>query len=465
MDNTTRSLLEQEDSLTTTGLKTASLLLFMLVGTFSNGRVLYTVLVVDVIRPPLNRFVASLSFADLASCLLLIPFALVSLASGKWIFGQVFCALHVTLGNYFAQVACLNVGAMVYERYQAIYRKRFPSLSRKNTNILLCFAWLCPIPPSAVMLSHQFDYNAYTGMCFLAPQHWNAINIATEIAIAAFVVLFVTFSFRKILSLILPLRRRVSPGLLSNEEKLTMAAHVHSAWTLLTFILVYVILVAPIFIAGIVNNKSLYPGKSLIPDKVVCVFLWLYWLQCSIKPFVYVMRSNKCTRCLFCGFCVTGLEGEKLTSCFGRQHSRVYKANGDLFENNRGSCAGLPVSPDKDDGFLDLFRTMPISSPVRSVPEHARSADDATSQSRQDRSICFGNIIQNSVFIEDLESHTSECEEERNSCREISGNNGTTTIHNNVCQEAVELDIVEGMLDEALKAQQKVWARSTSRIW
>ena len=79
--------MEQEDSLTTTGLKTASLLLFMLVGTFSNGRVIYTVLVVDVIRPALNHFVASLSFADLASCLLLIPFVLVSLASGEWIFG------------------------------------------------------------------------------------------------------------------------------------------------------------------------------------------------------------------------------------------------------------------------------------------------------------------------------------------------------------------------------------------
>ena len=465
MNNTTQSSFEQEDSLTSTGLKGASLLLFILVGAFTNGRVIYNVLVVDVIRPVLNRFIASLSFADLASCLIVMPFAFVSLVSGEWLFGHIFCAIHATLSQYFAQVTCLSVGAMVYERYQAIYRKRFPSLSSKQTTILLCFAWIFPIPLSASMLRHQFAYIEYAGMCSLVTDHWNAVNIATEIAFGALSIFLVVFMFWRILSLVLPIRRRVSPGLLSNEEKLAMAAHVQSAWTLMVFVFIYVILVTPIFIVNIVNNQSLLPGKTVIGDDVVCAFLWLYWLQCAIKPFIYVLRSDRCTNCLCCRCCGPGKENENTTSCFRRRRSRVYKVSGDILENTLPSSGGVPVFPRQGDAFFDNFRIsielVPVTNRARRVPEQGRTADEGTGQPIQDQHDCIENISRHSVFIVDLESHISEDEEELNSSKEAPGSNETGAIPADVCQGAVELEVIERMLDEALKAQQREWTINT----
>ena len=422
MNNTTQSPFEQEDSLTTTGLKAASLLLFILVGAFTNGRVIYTVLVVDVIRPVLNRLIASLSFADLANCLIIMPFAFVSLVSGEWLFhcGQLFCAIHGTLSRYFAQVTCLSVGAMVYERYQAIYRKRFPSLSSKQTTILLCFAWIFPIPLSASMFRHQFAYKEYAGMCSLVTGHWNAVNIATKTAFAVFCYLLALFSLWKILSLVLPIRRRVSPGLLSNEEKLAMAAHVQSAWTLMVFVFIYVILFTPIFIETILNNQS-YDATS--------AFLWLYWLQCAIKPFIYVLRSDNCTSCLCCRCCGPGRENENTTSCFGRRRSRVYKVSEDILENTLPSNRRLPVFPRQDDEFFDFrisIELVPVTNPARSVPEQGRTADEGTGQPIEDHPVRTEYIVQHSVFIEDLESHISgEGHEELNSSQEAPGSNDT----------------------------------------
>ena len=384
-----------------------------------------------------------------------MPFVFVSLVSGEWLFGQIFCVIHATLSQYFAQVTCLSVCAMVYERYQAISRKRFPRLSSKQTTILLCFAWIFPIPLSASMLRHQFAYTEYAGMCSLVTDHWNAVNIATEIANAGLSCFLVVFSFWRILSVVLPIRRRVSPGLLSNEEKLAMAAHVQSAWTLMVFVFVYVILVTPIFIVGIVNNQSLHPGKKVIGDDVVCAFLWLYWLQCAIKPFIYVLRSDRCTNCLCCRCCGPGKENENMNSCFRRRRSRVYKVSGDTLENTLPSSGGLPVFPRQGDAFFDHFRIsielVPVTNPARRVPEQGRTADEGTGQPIQDHHDCTENISQQSIFIVDLESHISEDEEELNSSKEAPGSNETGAIPADVCHGSVELEVIESTLDEALR--------------
>ena len=86
-------------------VKAASLLFFIAVGAYSNGRVVHTVLLGNVRRPVSNLFVASLSIADLASCLIVMPFVSVSLLLGEWVFGSIFCSAHTMLSTYFANVS------------------------------------------------------------------------------------------------------------------------------------------------------------------------------------------------------------------------------------------------------------------------------------------------------------------------------------------------------------------------
>ena len=500
----------QDSGLYSVVVKAASLLFFIVVGVYSNGRVIDTVLLGDVHRPVLNCFIASLSIADLASCLIVMPFVFASLVCGEWVFGRIFCTIHTMLSTYFANVAFLSVGAMLYERYQAIYRRRFPSLSKRQVTVLLFSVWIFPIPFTAPMLREEFTYAEYAGLCFInAAEHWNAASII-EFLVKAVGVLIILFSFWKVFTFLLSLRRRVSPGLLSNEEKLTMAAFVHSAWTLIMFTVIYLILNAPIVIALIVNQQRRHAGKDAIPNKLACVFLWMYWLQCATKPIIYVLRSPRCMNSQ-CRRYHDETTNESTTNCFSRNRSHVYEVREDSFENTVSftSNGRFPSLPRISNEFLDLWqisgelvpvtnaawegvtnvaRSVPdqgetageglandtrsvldqgetagegVTNDARSVPEQGRTTGESTAQPMQDHSACTENVVEHSfVIIEDLESDIHESEDEANSCQDKvpdSGSNKASPIPHDVCYNAAELDDIEHMFDEALKAQQKGW--------
>ncbi|KAJ7353868.1 hypothetical protein OS493_031847 [Desmophyllum pertusum] len=94
---------------------------------------------------------------------------------------------------YFGQVAGLSIGAMVYDRYQAIYRKRFPSLSKKQISIFLCIIWILPIPFIVPMFRQEFTYVESAGVCTNAAYDLEEWNIVSIVKTSSFQVL-VSFS-------------------------------------------------------------------------------------------------------------------------------------------------------------------------------------------------------------------------------------------------------------------------------
>ena len=472
MSHTTQSSFEQDNDMSSVVVKAALLLLFIVIGAYSNGRVIHTVLLGYMRRPVLNFFVASLSIADLASCLIVMPFVFVSLLFGEWVFGSVFYSIHTILSIYLANVAFLSVGAMVYERYRAIYQRRFPSLSKRQAAALLFCTWIFPIPFTAPMLREEFTYAEYAGLCFLnTAEHWTAAGII-KFLVKAVGVLIIMFAFLKILTFFLSLRRRVSPGLLSNEEKLTRGAFVHSGWTVILFAVIYLALNAPIVTVLIVNTQRRDARKDAIPAKLTSVFLWVYWLQCATKPIIYVLRSPRCINCQ-CRRYDAENENE---SCFSRERSGVYKAReentvpyipnavrsvidqgqmpGDSVTNasrsvrDRAETAGEGLANDTQ-SVLDQRKS--VSNDSRNVPKQGRTTGESATQPMQDQSVCTENVVEHSfLVIEDLESE--------NSCQDgVPDNdiNRASPILYDVCHNAVELDDIEHMFDEALKAQQK----------
>lgn len=469
MNETTQSSFEQGSSSTSVGFKAASLFIFIIVGVYSNGRVIHAVLLSDVLRPVLNLFVASLSFADLASCLIVMPFVFVSLVSGEWIFGNIFCTVHSILCTYFANVAFLSVSVMVYERYQAIYRRRFPSLSNRKIAILLCFIWSFPIPFHAAMFRQEFAYAEHFGICYNAATRWNAASIINLVVKPAALIV-ILFSFWKIFAFLLSLRRRVSPGLLSNEEKLTLAAFVHSAVTSIVFVLTYLIMNAPIVIILVVKRQKRHAAKNATPHELVSAFLWMYWFQCATKPIIYILRSQRCTSCLCQSHCTEALN-ENTSCCFRRGRSHAYEVREESSENGRSRITSgrLPALPGINDEFLDLWRIsvelVPEPSVARSLPERSRTAgesatNDARSFPEQSRTAEESAPAENSIiFCEYLESYSDEssCQDEASE----GGNFKASPIPEDVCNDALELEDIERMFDEAIQSQQREWERNS----
>ena len=158
---------------------------------------------------------------------------------------------------------------MVYERYRTIYRRHFPSLSKRQDAALLFFIWIFPIPVTAPMLREEFTYAEYVSK---PAEQMTAAGII-KFLVKAVGVLTIMFSYWKTSTFLLSLRHRVSPGLLSHEEKLTIVAFIHSAWTLIVFIVMYLGLNAPMVITcSLSTRKEERVGKTLFQTHLLLYF-------------------------------------------------------------------------------------------------------------------------------------------------------------------------------------------------
>lgn len=204
---------------------------------------------------------------------------------------------------------------------------------------------------------------------------------------------------------LLPLRRRVSPGLLSNEEKLTVAAHLRSVWTTIIFVLMYIRLVLPIHVARLVNQQRKRAGKDEIRDDVLCVLLWLYWLQCAIKPLVYVVRSERFT-CRLC-HCLYGIRNGSTSRVFGRRKiASVYQVR-EIDSSDETAGRFTRQTPGK---FLEL-RQIPINQPT-----DPPTSQNVSQEIRHCPAPTDGTGDDSVVIIEDLEieSYIDDSEKELN---------------------------------------------------
>lgn len=183
------------------------------------------------------------------------------------------------------------------------------------------------------------------------------------------------------------------------------------------------------------------------------------------------------------------MTNESTTSCFSRDRSHVYEVRDDSLENTISfiSSGRFPSLPHTSE-FLD-FRQIStelvpvtnaarsvldqgetagegVTNDARSVPEQGRTTGESAGQPIEDHSVCTENVVEHSfVIIEDLESDIQGGEDEANSCQDEvpdSGINKASPILHDVCHNAMELDDIEHMFDEALKAQQKGWASTSS---
>ncbi|XP_071831366.1 probable G-protein coupled receptor 19 [Apostichopus japonicus] len=105
------------------------------------------VLVVTVIKrsrrlqSTTNFFVVSLAFSDITTCVFCIPYALVSTATRKWIFGSFMCQFSrflqvATLASVVAVILCISVDRF----YTIIYPLSF-KITRSKTKRLIIASW------------------------------------------------------------------------------------------------------------------------------------------------------------------------------------------------------------------------------------------------------------------------------------------------------------------------------------
>ena len=468
------------DSLACVVLKAVSLLLFIFVGAYGNGGVVYGVLVKDVQRPVLNLCIASLSVADFLICVALMPFAFSSLVSGGWILDHTSCVVHNILVVYLGQVAALNITCICLERYRAISRKIFPSFSPLQVFFLLSVNWILPIPFVVPRFRQNVVYFESTGMCFnsytLNTDERNAVFIVHAVFNVCIIVL-ILFSFWKIFGVLRYLKIRVSPGVLSNEEKLTVAAHVQSARTSISLVLFYMFLALPLYIVLAVDHRRRYAGYSGISETIRCTFLWFYWLQCAAKPIVYALKSERPIEGPFS--CVRVACVKMLPTCsFGRgNRSRVYEVREADHPSHNRAQQSVRNPRSRHEEFRDISPFSPgggfglDSSPMtawRSISDDIGvvTEDGGSQTSFPGVVLRFGCTRKKRAFAawSEPEIPPDKGDVIPNSKPEATTLQQEHTENNSeICEDPNGHDSIEHIFNEAIDAQERRWAEKTQR--
>ena len=127
----------------------------------------------------------------------------------------------------------------------------------------------------APMGRHHLFYSRPAAICldtYQKDKNWGKVFFAKNTIEAALGLFLALFSFWKILAYLLPIRVQVSPGLMSNEEKVTVA----SAWTTIIFVFIYTILALPLHVVRTIDVHWKINGEFGVDDNIISAFLWFY---------------------------------------------------------------------------------------------------------------------------------------------------------------------------------------------
>ena len=98
-----------------------------------------------------NYFIISLAVADLTVAVFVMPFHVVSYASGQWMFGEVFCNMWLTFDILACTASILNLCAIATDRYYAIHDPLNYAMKRTSKRVLISISvvWIVSLIISA----------------------------------------------------------------------------------------------------------------------------------------------------------------------------------------------------------------------------------------------------------------------------------------------------------------------------
>lgn len=268
----------------------------------------------SAMRSAINILLASLAFADMMLAILNMPFALVTVMTTKWIFGEVFCRVSAMLFWFFVMEGVAILLIISIDRFLIIVQKQ-DKLSPQRAKVLIVVTW---------GLSFIFSFPLAVGSPPLqipprAPQC--VFGYSTESGYQAYVLIlllvffFIPFmvmlyTFMGILNTIrhnairihshpdsICLSQASKLGLLSLQRpfqmNIDMSFKTRAFATILILFSVFTVCWAPFTAYSLVTtfNYGFYHKDSFF--QISTWFLWLCYLKSALNPLIYYWRIKK----------------------------------------------------------------------------------------------------------------------------------------------------------------------------
>lgn len=292
----------------------AVMVVILLVALLGNVVVCLMVYQRSAMRSAINILLASLAFADMMLAVFNMPFALVTVVTTSWIFGDVFCRLSAMLFWFFVMEGVAILLIISIDRFLIIVQKQ-DKLSPQRAKVLIALTWalsfifsfplavgspLLQSPPRAPQC--VFGYSAEPGY------HAYVLILMLAFFFVPFMVML--YTFLGILNTIrhnairihsrsdsMCLSQASKLGLLSLQRpfqiNIDMSFKTRAFATILILFSVSTVCWGPFTAYSLVStfSQGFYTRDSYF--QVSTWLLWLCYLKSALNPLIYYWRIKK----------------------------------------------------------------------------------------------------------------------------------------------------------------------------
>lgn len=282
--------------------KIIPLALVTLASIVGNSIVIHAVYADVRMQTATNILIVSQSIVDLGTSVLVIPFALISVAYDGWIFGDRFCAANGFFNLYFTQITVLQLIIIAFDRYLVIVKPSYRAIDVKDAMKLTGLAWCVSFIgsfPWLPLLINRVKVVYFPGFYVCAQRFAQPIGGPELFSVAVTIVVFavlplvlIFYSYYHINKVIHLNKHRVSPVSLSNAQKLAIDVYAKSASTSKFVIGTSLVQVFPACFTLLLDGLQVGP----IPYDFETAVKWIMWCHCLVKPIIYAAKSRMWAR-------------------------------------------------------------------------------------------------------------------------------------------------------------------------
>ncbi|KAG8444749.1 hypothetical protein GDO86_009790 [Hymenochirus boettgeri] len=265
-------------------------------------------------RSAINILLASLAFADLLLSVLNMPFALVTIITTEWIFGDVFCRVSAMFFWLFVMEGVAILLIISIDRFLIIVQKQ-DKLNPYRAKILIVISWatsFCVAFPLAVGSPHlQVPSRAPQCVFGYTTNSGYKAYVILVVLIFFFIPFFVMlYSFMGILNTVrhnavrihshpdsICLSQASKLGLMSLQRPFQMNIDIsfktRAFTTILVLFVVFIFCWAPFTTYSLVAtfNNDFYNKHNFF--EISTWLLWLCYLKSALNPIIYYWRIKK----------------------------------------------------------------------------------------------------------------------------------------------------------------------------
>ena len=264
---------------------------------FGNFLTCYAVYRNHRLRTLTNMFVIALGVSDILMSILCIPFTVVTLFHGRWMFSESFCQFHGFGVLTFEMVSLQTMGLIAISRYFCVVKpEKYAVLFKKQRALLYiavvwCVALVGSVPPFLSKIS-RFQFQPGKSMCLCTFESNIAYTVFIDCVYVAAPSIIITICYAKVFCTVSKYNR-----LLSNANGLqqlrTNAKEAIVTKTLAAVMVGFTCCWLPV---SVMDNIDAARGEHTFPRQAYITYAFLAYLSCTINPFIYAATNMQFRR-------------------------------------------------------------------------------------------------------------------------------------------------------------------------